>query len=91
MADRDKTPEEIEKAQRLKAAYSKSMLPADHPLSTLGIISNPTDQEKSDSIEEKSDPVQEALDARRQEILAAENAKRQKRQDRLGGPKVVKL
>jgi hypothetical protein len=84
MTDKEKTPEEIEKGERLKAAYLKSMLPADHPLSKLGIVSNPKD-------EEKSDPVQEALDVRRQEILDAEKAKKQKRQDRLGGPKVVQL
>jgi len=82
MTDKEKTPEEIEKGERLKAAYLKSMLPADHPLSKLGIVLNPKD-------EEKSDPVQEALDVRRQEILDAEKAKKQKRQDRLGGPKVV--
>ena len=91
MTDKEKTPEEIQTAERLKAAYSKSLLPADHPLSTLGIISNPTDQEKNETKEEKTDPIQKALDARRQEILDAEKAKKQKRQDRLGGPKVVKL
>ena len=84
MADEDRPPEKIEQAQRLKAAYRKSMLPADHPLSTMDTGSNPTHQEEKD-------PVQEALDVRRREILDAENAKRQKRQNRLGGPKVVKM
>ncbi len=76
MTNKEKTPGEIEKGERLKAAYLKSMLPADHPLSKLGIVSNPT-------VEEKSDPVQEALDARRQEILDAEKAKKEKRQGKL--------
>ena len=77
MTDDEKTPEEIEKGERFKAAYLKSSLPADHPLSKLGIVSNPTD-------EEKSDPVQEALNAQRRKMLDAENAKKQKRQARLG-------
>jgi len=80
MTDDEKTPEEIEKGERFKAAYLKSSLPADHPLSQLGIVSNPT-------VEEKSDPVQEALNAQRRKMLDAENAKKQKRQDRLGGSK----
>ena len=84
MTDEDKASEKIEQAQRLKAAYRKSMLPADHPLSTMGTSSHPTPPEEKD-------PVQEALDVRRREILDAENAKRQKRQNRLGGPKVVKM
>jgi len=84
MADKELTEEQPkkksspEKAARLKAAFLRSTLPADHPLLRLVIASNPTD-------EEKSDPVQEALDTRRQEILDAEKAKKQKRQDRLGG------
>ena len=84
MTDEDETPGKIDHAQRLKAAFRKSMLPADHPLSTMEMGSNPTQQE------EKA-PVQAALDVRRREILDAENAKRQKRQNRLGGPKVVKM
>jgi len=84
MTDEDETPGKIDHAQRLKAAFRKSMLPADHPLSTMDMGSNPTHQEEKD-------PVQEALDVRRREILDAENAKRQKRQNRLGGPKVVKM
>ena len=84
MTDEDETPGKIDHAHRLKAAFRKSMLPADHPLSTMDMGSNPTHQEEKD-------PVQEALDVRRREILDAENAKRQKRQNRLGGPKVVKM
>ncbi len=84
MADEDKASEKIEQAQRLKAAYRKSMLPADHPLSTMDASSDPTPMKEKD-------PVQQALDVRRQEILDAEKAKRQRRQDRLGGPKAVKL
>ena len=76
MTDNDKTPEELKKSERFKAAYLKSSLPTDHPLSKLGIVSNPMD-------EKKSDPVQEALDARRQEILDAEKAKKEKRQGKL--------
>ena len=76
MTDNEKTPEEIEKSKRFKAAYLKSSLPADHPLSKLGIVTNPED-------EKKSDPVQEALDARRQEILDAEKVKKEKRQGKL--------
>jgi hypothetical protein len=76
MNDNEKTPEEIEKSERFKAAYLKSSLPADHPLSKLGIVTNPAD-------EKKSDPVQVALDARRQEILDAEKAKKEKRQGKL--------
>ncbi len=84
MTDEDGTPGKIDHAQRLKAAFRKSMLPADHPLSTMGTSSHPTPPKEKD-------PVQQALDARRQEILDAEKAKRQRRQDRLGGPKAVKL
>ncbi|HIE84099.1 MAG TPA: hypothetical protein EYQ00_09740 [Dehalococcoidia bacterium] len=76
MTDNEKTREEIEKGERFKAAYLKSNLPEDHPLSKLGIVPNPTD-------EKKSDPAQEALDARRQEILDAEKAKKEKRQGKL--------
>ena len=84
MTDKQETPENRERAERLKAAFRKSMLPADHPLSTMDTGSSPTHQEEKD-------PVQAALDVRRREILDAENAKRQKRQNRLGGPKVVKM
>ena len=84
MTDKQETPENRERAELLKAAFRKSMLPADHPLSTMDTGSTPTHHEEKD-------PVQEALDVRRREILDAENAKRQKRQNRLGGPKVVKM
>ena len=83
MADKELTEEQPKKklspgkAARLKAAFLRSTLPTDHPLSKLGIVSNPP-------VEEKSDPVQEALDARRREILDAEKTKKQKRLDRIG-------